>query len=162
MNYEEDVRIDEDALDIEWLEQSSLMMKYIQHNIQMQKILDKTEQDLNVLKAEMDLDIRSHPEKYGIEKVTEGSISATILISKKYKEAYSNFLDIKYEANMAKGAITAFEHKKVSLENLVRLNGQGYFAGPAMPRDISREREEHEKKTHEGTAKSLSRIKRKE
>ncbi len=48
-------------------------------------------------------------------------------------------IDAQYEYQMAQGAVQAVEQRKSALENLVKLYGQGYFAGPKTPRDISSE-----------------------
>ena len=52
-------------------------------------------------------------------------------------------IDARYEFNTAKGAVRAVDQRKESLENLVRLHGQHYFAGPKIPRDLSSEVEQH-------------------
>lgn len=145
MNYEEDIEIDEEMLDVDWLNQPKLFMQYSRHYAQMRRSVDETKQALDVVKAEVDRDIRNDPEKYNIEKVTEGSIQSAILTSKKYKEAYKEYLDAKYESDMAGAAVQAFEHRKVALENLVRLHGQQYFAGPRVPHNLSEQRALKEK-----------------
>lgn len=157
MNYESDLRIDETALDLEWLEQPSLFMKYARHLANARKILDEEKQSLDVKRAELDRNIRENPDKFGIEKITEGAISSAILTSLEYKTAYQKFLDVKYEVDMASNAIQAFNQRKDALENLVKLYGQQYFAGPKMPRDLHWEREEKQK----GANLTVSRLTRK-
>lgn len=159
MNYEKDIRIDETALDVEWLEQPSLMLKYIKHSAQAEKELDEAKQTLDVVRAEVDSAIRKNPEGYGLSKVTDASIASTLIIQEEYKIAFENFLEVKYEASMAKGAIKAFEQRKESLENLVKLHGQSYFAGPKIPRDIHWEREQKQKKVDSGISRNFKREK---
>jgi hypothetical protein len=36
--------------------------------------------------------------------------------------------------------------RKAALENLVQLHGQNYFAGPKVPRNLSKERDEKEER----------------
>ena len=157
MNYEQDITIDDSALDIEWLEQPQLMIKYIRHASQTSRDLDKAKENLDIVKAEIDLKIRSNPEKYGLEKVTEAAIQNTILTSKQYQEVNQTMLDVKYEAEMAKGAVRAMEQRKDALENLVRLHGQQYFAGPKVPRDLTWERQERQKRVDAGVAGKMMR-----
>ena len=47
--------------------------------------------------------------------------------------------------------------QKTALENLVKLHGQQYFAGPSVPRDLSKEWERHErqKSVDAGVGKKL-------
>lgn len=138
MNYEEDIRIDGEALDKEWLNQPSLMMKYAKHAANKRKILEETKQNLDIAKAEADQKIRKHPERYKLEKTTDAIVANAILNEEGYKQAYSDYLDAKFESDMAQGAVNSFEQRKSALENLVRLYGQQYFAGPKMPLQIDR------------------------
>lgn len=159
MNYEKDIRIDENSLDVEWLEQPSLFMKYARNAAQARMDLDAAKQTLDVVKAELDKRIRENPEHYDINKVTEGSIQSTLITQEEYKIAFENFLGVKYEADMAQGAVNAFNQRKDALENLVRLYGQQYFAGPKIPRDLHWEREQKQKKVDSGIASKLTRNK---
>jgi hypothetical protein len=159
MKFEEDIRIDEDALDIEWLNQPRLMLKYskISAEAKMEMLLRK--ENLDLVKADLDKEIRSDPEKFGIVKITETAVSNTIISHKLYKEANTAYLQAQYEADIAKGAVSAVEHKKDALENLVRLFGQNYFAGPQVPRDLSYEWQQTQKQktTNESVSKVMRR-----
>lgn len=157
--YEEDVSIDGDALDQEWLNQPSLMMKYCRIVAEANKRVDETKEMLDVVRAGLDKDIRRHPEHYDVDKVTEAGISSIIIVQESYTEAMGEYLQVKYEAEMAKAAVRALEHKKDALENLVRLYGQNYFSGPSVPLQISREwvKEEKEKKANTGVSAHLNR-----
>jgi hypothetical protein len=138
MNYEQDIKIDPDNLDVEWLNQPSLFMQYSKHLAQMRKEVDESRQDLDIKKAEVDRKIRENPEAYGIEgKVTEGAIQSAILTEEEFQDAQKKYLEVKYEMDMAQGAVNAFNQRKEALENLVKLHGMSYFAGPQMPRDLS-------------------------
>ena len=69
----------------------------------------------------------------------------------------SGIFHTKYESDMAKGAVRALESKKDALENLVKLHGQQYFAGPKMPRDISWEREQKQNRADQTVGQRLKR-----
>lgn len=139
MNYEKDMFIDDSALDVEWLEQPSLMFKYSTHEAEKERERDLAKEALDLVKADLDRNIRENPDKYGIAKVTETVILNTIITQDEYKEAYHKFLDIQYEYNIAKVAVRAVAQRKDALENLVRLHGQQYFAGPRVPRNLKEE-----------------------
>lgn len=139
MNYETDMMIDETALDVEWLEQASLMMKYARNAAELSRQLDLKKEALDLVKAELDKAIRSKPERYGIEKITEGAINSTIITHKDYAKANQEMIDARYELDIARSAVRAVDARKDALENLVRLHGQQYFAGPKVPRDLSLE-----------------------
>jgi DNA polymerase II large subunit len=158
MNYENDIRIDETALDVEWLEQPSLMMKYAQISASARKTLDEAKEELEFVRAELDKAIRSNPDRYDIDKITEAVVIATITIHKDYQKASSALINAKYENDMAYGAVKAIDARKDALENLVRLHGQQYFAGPKVPRDLSFEaQQKHNQKKSDSVVKTMTR-----
>ena len=160
MNYERDLNIDETALDVEWKDQPILMMKYVRHASQMKKEVEEVKEKLDIVRAGLDKDIRISPEKFNIVKLTESVITSTIITQKNYKDKNEEFLEAKYESDMAQGALRALESKKAALENLVRLHGQQYFAGPSVPRDFSKEvQKKYEQKKADEKVKIVRRSK---
>jgi len=158
MNYEADIRIDETALDLEWLEQASLMLKYTREQADTMKEEELAKERLDLVKAELDKEIRTNPESFDIVKITEGAIQAAILSHNKYQRASKELIDARYNNLVAKGAVRAFEQRKDALENLARLHGQQYFAGPKVPLDITREWEK--KKKQERADRSVGKMTR--
>lgn len=160
LDYEQDIIIDDSALDLEWLDQPALFLKYSRNLAQCNQRLDEYKQNLDIVKAEADSNIRKNPDKYKIDKITEAVVTNLILQDEDYQEAYKAYLNAKYEVDIATGAVRAFDQRKSALENLVKLHGQSYFAGPKLPRDLSAERskknadkEEREEKTKSVHAK---------
>lgn len=145
MNYEEDVLIDGRSLDLEWLDQPSLMMRYCKISAKAQMDLDAAKEMLDVVRSGLDKAIRTNPEHFELAKITDVVVANTVILQESYTEAYGKYLQLKYESDMAKGAVRAIEQRKDALENLVRLYGQQYFAGPSMPLAINREWEREEK-----------------
>jgi hypothetical protein len=160
MNYEDDIRIDPSALDVEWLGQAELMIKYTRNAAQARMELDQAKQALDIIRAGLDKDIRELPKQYGIEKVTDKAVESTIITLTEYQEAFQEYLDTKYEADMAQGSVQAFQQRKDALQELVRLHGQSYFAGPSIPRDLVWEQEAFKKKTNAGIASKLNKSRR--
>jgi hypothetical protein len=140
MAYEDDIEIDETALDVEWIEQPRLMAKYCQMKASAQKDLDYAKEHLDVVRARVDKMIRDDPDAFGLAKVTEGTVSAAILMHDDYRKANDEYIGAKYDYNIAEGVVRAFDQRKSALENLVRLHGQSYFAGPSVPRNLSEAR----------------------
>lgn len=145
LNYEEDVSIDDSALDVEWLRQPELMMKYSKLEAQAQQAYENAKVSYDITKAEIDRDIRDNPEEYDLPKTTESAITAAVRTTDEYKQAKKKLNEAQYQWNMAQGAVRALYGKKDALENLVRLHGQQYFAGPSVPRDLSKEWEQKQK-----------------
>jgi len=149
MDYENDIQIRQDELEMEWLDQPSLMFKYAKNAAEMRRLLDLSKEKLDLVKAEIDKEIRTNPEKFGIEKITETVVANSMLATLKYKKANEEFLNAKYEVDVAQAAVVAMSQRKDALENLVRLHGQQYFAGPKVPHDISELRESRQKKVNQ-------------
>ncbi|NIU01110.1 MAG: hypothetical protein GWN01_09345 [Nitrosopumilaceae archaeon] len=140
INFEDDIEIDHEALDIEWLEQPGKMLKYSRYSADTRQIMDMTKERLELVRAELDQQIRQYPDFYQIAKITEGSIQSTILKDPEYRKTAEEYINAKHEYELAQGAVKAFDQRKTALENLVRLHGASYFAGPSIPRNLSEER----------------------
>jgi hypothetical protein len=157
LNYEQDVSIDETALDVEWLQQANLMYKYARHQAETKKAMDEAKERLDFIRAKLEMDIRANPENYGLSKVTESAIASTILLQPEYHEASKKYVEARYENDMAVAAVRAIDQKKTALENLVKLLSVSYFAGPSAPRDLSLKWNEHiktrEQKEHNKNVK---------
>ncbi len=139
MDYENDIRIDESALDVEWLNQPELMYKYAAHAAEMKKEVDEAKERMEVMRATLDADIRKNPEAYGMTKVTESAIGGAITIQPNYQSAVDAYNAAQYEFGIASAAVRAVDQRKTALENLVRLLTASYFAGPQAPRDLAQE-----------------------
>ena len=157
LNYEKDLRIDEDSLDLELLNQASLFMKYAKHHAETRRTVDEEKQRLDIVRADIDKQIREHPEKFKIEKVTEGAIQSAILTEDSYNIAYKKYLDAKYESDMASNAVQAFNQRKEALEGMIKLLAQSYFAGPSVPHDLSKLKADREKATESRIGTRLTR-----
>ncbi len=162
LNYEEDVRVDPEALDVEWLKQAELMKKYAAHSADTKKEVDEAKERLDVGKAKIEMNIRKSPEEYGLSKITESAIQSTILLQEDYQKLVQDYTDAKYENDIAIAVVRSIDQKKTALENLVKLLGASYFAGPQAPRDLSREwLEERERKEKNSKVKIQRRKKEK-
>ncbi len=134
--YEQDLNIDDSALDLEWLEQPALMLKYTTLQADARRKMEYCKEKLNVTRADLDKDIRTDPDKYDLLKVTENSVTNCIITQKGYKEDHKALIESQYEYDVVRGAVSAVDHRKTALENEVRLFGLGYFAGPKVPREL--------------------------
>lgn len=159
LNYEKDVTINEDALDVDWLEQPRLMIRYSRYAAECRYEYEQAKTNVDVVKAELDKQVRNNPSEFGIEKPTEGAINSAIQASEKFQEAQKALHQAQYDLNVAQAAVKSIDGKKDALENLVRLHGQQYFAGPKVPRDLSKEWEQREKQIKSNSKVKISRKK---
>jgi len=160
INYEEDVKIDEMALDIEWLRQPELMRKYAQYAAEAKKAMDEAKERLDVGIAKLDSEIRVNPNAYGLSKVTESAIQNTILLQPEYQKLNKAYIEARYEYDIATAVVKAIDQRKTALENLVKLLGVSYFAGPQTPRDLHEETRRWLKERERFESNSKVRIRR--
>jgi len=146
MDYEEFMDIDDQSLDVEWLEQPKKMVQMVQQAAFAKKQMDQAKDNVSFVRAELAKKIRVAPEKYGLDKVTETAISGVVDLEKEFRSAQNEFLEARFEYEVAKGSCDATEQRKSALENLVKLHGQQYFAGPRVPRNIGEERQKYREK----------------
>ena len=160
MDYTKDIAIDVEALDLEWLEQPSLMMKYSKNAADCKRTRDIAKEGVDLIKAEIDKDIRKNPGDYGVEKITETVVMNAILEEVDYQSAMTTYIDARHSADVAAAAVSAFEQRKQALEGLVKLFGLQYFAGPSVPRNITSElemRKTRQENTNTKVARKLTR-----
>lgn len=148
MSYEDDVQIDESALDVMWLDQPALMAKYCKISAEAGRVMNLAKERLDFVESTLSRAIRAEPGAYdvypGPRGITEDSIKAAIQTHDDYRQASRKYIDAKYENDVAQGVVRSMDQRKSALENLVRLFGQQYFAGPSVPRDLSAERQRHD------------------
>ena len=145
-DYEKEIQIDEEALDLEWLDQPKLFIEIAKKSAEAQFDCDQAKANFDVVCSETEMKIRNNPTVYKIEKVTESAVSAVLKQTKEYTDALLKLNEAKRDASILQGAVRAFDQRKTALENMVRLHGQSYFAGPKIPRNLSDERQAKEAK----------------
>ena len=134
LDYMKDIRIDPDALDVEWLRQPELYMAYCEEAASAKSAVNAVQEKLKVLRSKLILEAR---EEAGAKNSAEAEA---------YYRTHPDHIALKKEwvqkdhiASLMNSAVFAFNQRKDALENLVRLAGQGYFATPSTPRDLGEE-----------------------
>jgi len=125
-----DLRIDENSLDEEWVNQPRLYFRYAEKLALAKRRLEEIKNELEVTRADLDQSIRSNPDGFGIEKVTEAAISAAIQDSTEYKKVQKEIIDAKHKADIYAAAVQALDHRRAALEGLVKLFLANYFSKP--------------------------------
>jgi len=124
--------IDQNQLDREWVEHIRKFHKYAKKLVKARDEYERSKVNQDLVYAELDQEVRKHPEKYGLDKVTEGAIGKTIETNQRYREAIEKTLDTKHRVNILQIAVDTLEHRKKALENLVQLWLASYFAQPQL------------------------------
>lgn len=161
INYSKEMRIDDSALDVEWLDQAELALKYGKIWADANKKLLQAEEKLKIIKAELIKKVNKNPQgTTGKDKPTDTDKDAYCRTHPLHKQAKEEFIEAQYECDMAAIAKNEISFtRKAALENMVILFGQNYFAGPSMPRNLKVERikrlEQRDKLTNMGIAAKL-------
>jgi len=140
MDYELDMDIDPDQLDVEWLEQANVAFKYGRNWSNCRAELLRTEENIKLVRSEIIKQVNEDPDRYLGEgvKPTAPVVEAFYRNNRRHKEAKKEWVQAQFEANVAEIAYKEISYtRKAALENLVKLHGQSYFAGPSVPHNIS-------------------------
>jgi len=152
MDYINDCKIDESALDVECHSQTKLAMQYGINWAEKTRDFTLAEENVKLVRSNLIEKINKDPEKYlGVGlKPTGPNVEAAYRNHKLHIEAKNTWVEAMYQLNLAVIAKSAIMvTKKEELENLIKLHGQNYFAGPSVPRDLPAEIQLREKKEKE-------------
>jgi hypothetical protein len=169
LDYQQDVQIDETALDVEWLEQAELSMRYGRHYALCKKRLTEADEKVKVVRAELIKRANSDPEKYcHKDKPNAADIEAYYRMHPKHIAAKEEWVKAQYDLDIAEIAKNEISFtRKAALEHLVKLFLGSYFAGPKVPRDLIKEmksrrvdREKEQQQEKERTSRMANALKR--
>ena len=120
--------IDKNHLDKEWERQSVLTFELTEENAKCQFQYDAAKRNYEVVQAEVNLDIRRNPAKYGFaSKPTEAAIDALVDSNRSVCEAAAAVQQARYNLDMSKAGVASIESKKTSLDALTKLTAINYY-----------------------------------
>lgn len=133
-DYKQDIKIDPNNLEQEWVEHSSIYLYYAEAHAEAIDTRDRNKQNLELEHSKLDQKYRkTWDSKFPDTKMTEGGIKAVILQDPFYKKALALLNKANHNVNLMSVAKSAFEHKKRALENLVSLRISGFYSAPKAP-----------------------------
>lgn len=141
-----DISVDENALDREWVGQPRLFFRYAAKLADARRDSEQAKTEVELVKAELELAIRSSPEKFELAKITEAAVTATVLSQGEYGRVRQASLDAKHTVDVLEAAVTALEHRKRALEGLVQLRLANYYSSPKAPEGAKEDMAEMEKR----------------
>lgn len=136
IDYQKAVAIDPDKLDEEIFSQPGLYMKFSEVYSEAEKRREKLKNKLGILEANLDFEIRSKPERFGLKSlksITESLVKNTIQRQEEVQQLNEKIIQANYDLNIVKAAITSLEHKKKMLEKAVDLYNGQYFSPIKAP-----------------------------
>ena len=143
LDIEKDLSVNKHRLDLECVSHSSLYFKYAEAAQQIKVRVNELEDKLKLVIAEQNINIRNEFIKDGV-KFTESVIDAEIQKDEKVKAMRERVREAQREAGTLGAAVSAFEHRKNELDNLVRLYTAGYWSQPAGDRETGNDRASNE------------------
>ena len=163
-DFDHDVAIDYDALEVEWLKQPTLHKKYSRKLVEANDRLRKAEQRMKVIRSDLILEANENPDKYlgkGI-KPTAPLVEAYYRTHEDHIEAKNEYFEALKEVEGFQHAVNVVNTKKSALENLSRLCLADYFSKPREPHNIGKEfRERVQEQKEEDTKERRERTKTK-
>ena len=124
--------IDPMKLDQEWVNHPKQYHVWAKKLADAQFEFDKSKSKLELIKADLDGDIREQPESYGLSKITENVVANTIISQLEHKTATREVNEARHELEIFKAAVTALEHKKRQLTVLAELWIRDYYSSPTV------------------------------
>lgn len=151
------VEIDLYNLDRELLRQPKLKMHYAAALADQKARVAQLKANLDVCKADLEMEIRKSPADYGLVKVTDKGIDSAVLLQPEYQKALKLYNRARHRADLIAAVVDALEDRKSSLEKLVSLHGQAYFATPRLENeDRESLREETKRSARQAGRKRLN------
>lgn len=144
MDYEQDIRIDENDLKSEWLNIAFQIAEYGEKAADAKRSLLKAEEQVKTVRSTTVLAVGKNPDLLGPGvKPTAVNVEAYYRTARAYKEAKNVFIEAQHEFDVLNGAVYAFQAKKQALESLVKLFGMSYFSEPSE--DVTKSQREKRK-----------------
>jgi len=141
-----DFEIDRFRLDEEWVEQPNLYFRYVQLAADARQDFDEAKASASVVRAEVEMDVRENPGEHGVAKVTEALVRAAVEASPKVQLADKKTIKARHAMDVVQGAVSALDHRKKALGDLVSLYLADYFSKPVARTDGKEAAEQFDKR----------------
>ncbi len=164
LNYKEDVKIDPTSLELEWLDQAELSVKYGKEWSVLRKKVALLDEQVKVIRSKLIREAWEFPDKclgQGI-KPADQKVEAYYRTHKKHRKLKQELIEAQEELDLVEVAKNEISFtRKSALENLVKLYISDYFAGPNVPRDLSEVRKNRDQQRSDATSTQVK-VKRKD
>ena len=139
LEFEKDVSIDERALDVEWVRQSGLDLKYGNLVVDWEFKVKALKLDIARMEAKLHYEVQQAPlELCGKDKPSIKDIEAYSMRDKRLARLQNRLFTAEKTLAYLKVVRDDISYtRKEALKNLVTLFVNSYFAGPEVPRDLS-------------------------
>jgi len=114
----------------QWVDQVSMMRRYTREFADARADQRRAEANLELVKAEVDYDLRLHPEKYEGVKVAEAMFKGLVLMDARVKVAIETEIAAQHHVDVLKGFIDTLRDRRSGLEQTAQMLSYGIFAEP--------------------------------
>lgn len=119
----------------EWDRQAPFYRKIARELAEAKLDLNEAKLGLKVTKARLELWVREDPSRYGLSKVTESSVEATVIVQDEYQEAERGVNKAQHLVDLLAADTEAANQRKSALQDAVKLRLADYFADPTVGAD---------------------------
>ena len=133
----EDLKIDKLNLPAEWEKHPEIYRYWAEEYAISVLARDAAKEKLDLIAADLDLDIRANPKAYCLKKLAESSIKSSIKIQSEHKEAQEEYNRAKYQVTRMQAAKDAMEHRRDALKHLNGLALAGFYSANTAPPESS-------------------------
>jgi hypothetical protein len=134
IDFQSDLAINEHQLESEWLRQPQLMAKYTQLCADAELAAKKAHERVKMIRSELILEAANNPEgTVGSAKPTAAQVEAWFRTRPDYLRAKRDLHEAEHHFEVMKGGVGAMRHRRDTLDNLVRLYLNNYYASPRDP-----------------------------
>ena len=141
--FQKDREIDPTRLDMECIQQPERFFHYAEEAVEVQFEVEQAKLQIEIVQACLELECRMNPDDFGLVKTTDNSVKAAVLCHPKYKKVVEDYNQARKKSRLLEAAVNTMETKRKMLEEMVKLHGQQYFAGPSVPHDLIADYKEH-------------------
>ena len=158
LNFDQDLGIDKYRLDQECVTHSQLYYRYSEMTASAKNQVGVLADDLKLRMSEANIEIRNRFTKNEM-KFTEAVITAEVEKDKTVIKAKEELREAELNLARLQAGVSAFEHRKSQLDNIVKLYCAGYFSvpnGSGKPRESVNEQVSREARKNLNSKKKPS------
>lgn len=130
--------LDLSRLEEHFLIQEKLMRSAVKTAANAKKNWAELESEKKVVEADVKRRIRRNPAKYRITgRVTNEAVNEAMILHPDYQAIIQQVIDAEHHYDLSRGNIKALDDRKATIEGLITLHGQGYWAKPRVSRETN-------------------------
>ena len=128
LDYKKDVEIDKYRLDEETSTHGTKFIRWVKELARLNHELKTLKERILVYRAELGNKIRLHPNKYGLDKITENAVASVIDVDSDFGKLKVEQFQLEEDIDICKGVVDEIGGQRFLFEPLIRLYLASYYA----------------------------------